>query len=328
MNGDPNASRRDAGDPYAIVGTPLVDKPWLAEVEVTHERAAALIESQCPALAPVTLSLMGAGWDNTAYLVNGEWVFRFPRRTIAVPLLEAEGRVLPNLAPRVPFPIPRPEWFGRPADGYPWPFLGYRRLAGRVASDVGLDEPARAALARPLARFLRALHDVPRADADAWGAPPDAFGRLDGDRLERMVRPALAELVARSTIDDAAPWLDIVEAGLAALPLDGPLALVHGDFYSRHVLVDEAGAMAGVIDFGDLHVGHPAVDLSVVWTLLPARARHEFFEIYGAVSARAAAAARLRGITSAIAQEAYGRDVGDTEIQREGVLALHSVVAR
>ena len=27
---------------------------------------------------------MGAGWDNTAYLVNGEWVFRFPRRTIAV----------------------------------------------------------------------------------------------------------------------------------------------------------------------------------------------------------------------------------------------------
>jgi len=83
-----------------------------------------------------------------------------------------------------------------------------------------------------------------------------------------------------------------------------------------------------VIDFGDLHVGHPAVDLSVVWTLLPARARHAFFEIYGAVSARAAAAARLRGITSAIAQEAYGRDVGDTEIQREGVLALHSVVAR
>ena len=328
MNGDPNTSRRDAGDPYAIVGTPLADKPWLAEVEVTHERAAALIESQCPALAPVTLSLMGAGWDNTAYLVNGEWVFRFPRRTIAVPLLEAEGRVLPKLAPHLPCPIPRPEWFGRPADGYPWPFLGYRRLAGEVASDVGLDESARAALARPLARFLRALHDVPQTDADAWGAPPDAFGRLDGARLERMVRPALAELVARGTIDDAAPWLDVVEAGLAALPVDMSLALVHGDFYSRHVLVDETGGMAGVIDFGDLHVGHPAVDLSIVWTLLPARARHAFFEIYGSVSARAAAAARLRALTSAIAQEAYGHDVGDAQIEREGVRALHSVVAR
>jgi len=219
VNGDPNASRRDAGDPYAIVGTPLVDKPWLAEVEVTHERAAALIESQCPALAPVTLSLMGAGWDNTAYLVNGEWVFRFPRRTIAVPLLETEGRVLPALAPRLPCPIPTPVWFGRPDAGYKWPFLGYRRLEGHVASDMDLDDAARAALALPVARFLRALHDVPLAETQAWGVPPDAFGYLDGARLERLARPALADLVARGTLADAGPWLDVLEAGLAALPL-------------------------------------------------------------------------------------------------------------
>ena len=313
-------------DPYAIVHKPLSDKPWVAEVEVTPERAFALIASQCPALEPETLELMGAGWDNTAYLVNGEWVFRFPRRTIAAPLLEAEGRVLPALAPRLPFPIPRPEWFGHPEAGYPWPFLGYRRLAGQVASDAGLDDAARAALAQPLARFLRALHDVPRAEAEGWGAPADAFGRLDGGRLERMVRPALADLIARGTIDDAAPWLDILEVGLAALPLDSSLVLVHGDFYSRHVLVDDERRLAGVIDFGDLHIGHPAVDLSVVWTLLPARARHAFFETYGPISARAAAAARLRALTSAIAQEAYGRDVGDAEIQREGLRALHSVV--
>jgi aminoglycoside phosphotransferase (APT) family kinase protein len=315
-------------DPYGIVQVPLSGRPWAAEIEVTADLAQGLIESQCPALAPVTLELMGAGWDNTAYLVNGEWVFRFPRRTVAVPLLEAEGRVLPSLAPRVPIPIPCPEWFGQPDPSYRWPFLGYRRLAGRVASDVGLSESARAALAQPLARFLRALHDVPVADAQAWGAPPDAFGRLDAVRLEKMARPALAELVARGTIDDVAPWLAVLEEGLRALPLDRPLALVHGDFYSRHVLVDEAGRMTGVIDFGDLHLGYPSLDLSVVWTLLPVRARAEFFDVYGEIGPREAAAARLRALTSAIAQEAYGRDVGDAQIEREGVLALHSVIAR
>jgi hypothetical protein len=46
------------------------------------------------------------------------------------------------------------------------------------------------------------------------------------------------------------------------------------------------------------------------------------------VPARVAAAARLRALTSAVAQEAYGHDVGDTQIEREGVLALHSVVAK
>jgi aminoglycoside phosphotransferase (APT) family kinase protein len=269
---------------------------------------------------------LGEGWDNTAYLVNGEWVFRFPRRTIAAPLLESEARVLPALAPRLPYPIPVPVWFGHADASYKWPFLGYRRLEGHVASDVDLDEDAQAALAEPAARFLRALHDVPVDEAQTWGAPPDAFGRLDGARLERLARPGLADLVARGILDDAAPWLRILEPGLAALPLEGPRTVVHGDFYSRHILVDDGGRMAGVIDFGDLHVGHPAVDVSVAWTVLPARARAAFFAVYGGVDARVTAAARLRALTSALAQEAYGRDVGDARIQREGVLALRRMV--
>jgi len=316
-----------SGDPYAIVRTPLSGRPWAAEVEVSPGLATALIESQCPALAPVRLELMGEGWDNIAYLVNGEWVFRFPRRTIAVPLLETEARVLPALAPRLPCPIPMPAWFGRPDATYKWPFLGYRRLDGQVASDLDLDEHARAALAAPLARFLRALHDVPLAEAQAWGAPPDKIGYLDKTRIERLVRPALSDLLARGIIDHASPWLEVLDAGLAALPLSGALSVVHGDFYSRHILVDDDGGMAGVIDFGDLHLDHAALDLSVAWTVLPPRARPEFFAIYGEVDDRARAVARLRALTSGLAQEAYGRDVGDAKIEREGVLSLRSVIA-
>ena len=316
-----------SGDPYAIVQTPLSGRPWAPEVEVPPALATALIESQCPSLAPVRLTLMGEGWDNVAYLVNGEWVFRFPRRTIAVPLLATEGRVLPALAPRLPYPIPSPVWFGRPDASYKWPFLGYRRLHGQVVSDVDFDDDARARLAAPLARFLRALHDVPLAEAQAWGVPPDAFGYLDAARLQRIVRPALTDLVARGILADAAPWLDVLDAGVAVLPLQTALTVVHGDFYSRHILVDDTGRMAGVIDFGDLHIDHPAVDLSVVWTLLPPRARLAFFEIYGEVDDRTLAAARLRGLSSGLAQEAYGRDVGDVRIEREGIRTLHSIMA-
>ena len=316
-----------SGDPHAIVQTPLSGRPWAPEVEVTPQLATALIESQCPALAPVRLHSIGAGWDNIAYLVNGEWVFRFPRRTIAVGLLETEGRVLPALAPRLPYPIPTPEWYGRPDASYKWPFLGYRRLEGRVASDVDLTDDTRAALAAPLARFLRALHDVPLAEAQAWGVPRDAFGYLDPARLERLARPALADLVARGILRDAAPWVEVLEAGLAVLPLQTPLALVHGDFYSRHILVDDAGRMCGVIDFGDVHLDHPAVDLGVAWTVLPPRARAEFFALYGEIDARTAAAARLRSLMSGLAQEAYGRDVGDASIERAGVASLHSLIA-
>lgn len=316
-----------AGGSYDVVRKTLADKPWLPEVEVPPALATTLIESQCPALAPARVELMGEGWDNIAYLVNGEWVFRFPRRTIAVPLLETEARVLPLLAPRLPFPIPVPVWFGQPDASYTWPFLGYRRLDGRVASDVDLSDEARAALALPLARFLRALHDVPLAEAQAWGTPPGLFDYLDGARLERLARPGLTDLVARGILDNAAPWLRVLEEGLAALPLEGPRTVVHGDFYSRHVLVDDNGRMCGVIDFGDMHVDHHAVDLSSVWTVLPPRARPDFFAVYGEVDDRVRAVARLRALISGLAQEAYGRDVGDARIEREGVMALRSVLA-
>jgi aminoglycoside phosphotransferase (APT) family kinase protein len=292
------------GGSFEVLRKTLADKPWIPEVEVSPALARTLVESQCPALAPAYVERMGEGWDNTAYLVNGEWVFRFPRRTIAVPLIETEARVLPSLAAHLPYPIPTPVWFGRAAPTYQWPFLGYRRLDGRVASDVDLDEDARAALAAPLARFLRALHDVPLMDAQAWGVPHGVFEYLDGARLERLARPALADLVARGVLDDAAPWLAVVEAGLAALPLDGPRAIVHGDCYSRHILVDAGGHMCGVIDFGDLHLDHPAVDLSAVFTVLPSGARAEFFAIYGDIDARVHAVARLRALTSGLAQEA------------------------
>jgi aminoglycoside phosphotransferase (APT) family kinase protein len=314
-------------NPYGIVGTPLSGRPWAPEVEVSPALGTALIESQFPALAPATLELMGEGWDNTAYLVNGEWVFRFPRRTIAVPLLDTEGRVLPALAPRLPFPIPVPEWFGRPDATYKWPFLGYRRLAGHVASDRELDAAARTALAEPLARFLRALHDVPMAEAEACGVPPDRIGYLDPGRLDRIARPALADLAARGLIDNPSPWLGVLERGIAALPLTTPMTIVHGDFYSRHILVDDDGRMTGVIDFGDMHLDHPALDVAVAWTVLPPAARRHFFAVYGDVDDRTRDVARLRALASGLAQEAYGRDVGDAQIEREGLLSLRALVA-
>ena len=76
------------------------------------------------ALSGHAIAPLGAGWDNTAYLVNDTWVFRFPRRSIAVELLRNEAALLPALAPRLPLPIPQPCYLGEPDGRYPWCFAG------------------------------------------------------------------------------------------------------------------------------------------------------------------------------------------------------------
>ena len=73
-------------------------KPWSPERVVSVELARELIEAQFPQLSPARVAALGEGWDNSVFSVNGEWVFRFPRRQIAVPLIERELRVLPALA--------------------------------------------------------------------------------------------------------------------------------------------------------------------------------------------------------------------------------------
>jgi aminoglycoside phosphotransferase (APT) family kinase protein len=50
---------------------------------------------------------------------------------------------------------------------------------------------------------------------------------------------------------------------------------IHGDLHPANVLVD-GGAISGVIDFGDLAGGDPAVDLAIAWMLFEPHERETF----------------------------------------------------
>src|SRR2546422_5488323 len=69
--------------------------------------------------------------------------------------------------------------------------------------------------------------------------------------------------------------------------------------------------IAGVIDWGDVHIGDPASDFAVVHSMLP-RDRHEdFLDTYGAVDLVSWSAAKARAIWHTLAVLAQAVDVGD-----------------
>lgn len=75
-----------------------MSRPWAPEIVITPDAAKQLIESQFPQLIPVELEFFGKGWDNSAFLVNQEYVFRFPRRQMGADCMASEIAVLPKLA--------------------------------------------------------------------------------------------------------------------------------------------------------------------------------------------------------------------------------------
>jgi aminoglycoside phosphotransferase (APT) family kinase protein len=294
--------------------------PWVAEREVTPELALALVREQFPELDARRAEPFGSGWDNTAFLLDGHAVFRFPRKQSTVVLLERESRILPRIAGRLPLAVPDPRWIGRPSERFPWPFAGYPRLDGVPADAAMLTEAERAAAAQPLGRFVATLHATP---TEGLELPPDEIGRTAfARRLPELVQ-RLDLLRVRGLIGDPAPWLRLFDE----LPAPPPrTVLVHGDLYVRHLLVDGARRVAGVIDWGDVHAGDPGADLTIAYSFLPPRARDAFFRAYGPADERTRRVARLRAAFHAPALVWFADSVNDPVLLREARTSMRWVL--
>jgi aminoglycoside phosphotransferase (APT) family kinase protein len=294
---------------------------WTPVHPVDRELAARLIARQFPELAPLTLERVGAGWDNDLWRVSDELVFRFPRRPLAMELLERELDTLPHLGDRLPLAVPRPLLFGRAAPEYPATFVGYSYLRGTPGEGAELSEVERKAIAGPLGGFLRALHGIDPKEASGWGELHDRFQRSHVARLCRIAADRLGEFEATTP----RARLARLRARLAHPPPADPAAgrcLVHGDLYARHLIFAHDRSLSGVIDWGDVHLGDPAVDLSVAFTFLPPAARSTFFEAYGEVDPRSLERARAWGLAHTVSLLAYAIDVGDGATEREARRAL------
>ncbi len=138
-----------------------------AEVDVTAGLVRDLLSAQHPDLARLPVEFLANGWDNAIFRLGEELLARMPRRALGAQIIAHEQRWLPEVAARVPLPIPRPRRTGVPGLGfpYPWsvvPYLAGVPAAGDTGDGVALDP---AAVAAELGGFLRALHVA---------APPDA----------------------------------------------------------------------------------------------------------------------------------------------------------
>ena len=297
---------------------------WSPEIEVDERLARRLIGDQFPELDLRSMRRFGVGWDNVVWQLDGEVVFRFPQRAIAVPGVEREMAVLPHLAPLLPLPVPVPRFRGRPAHGYPWPFFGSSLLPGVEACEAGLSDEARAGLAPPLAAFLATLHSpaVAGAVAAAYELPDDPMGRAEMARRVHYTQEVLSEVTGLGLWDPPASVSRLLDSA-RQLPRPQPVAVVHGDLHFRHLLLNKRGRLSAVIDWGDVCRGAPSVDLHLYWSLLPPDARPAFLEVYGAVGDEELLRARVLAIFLCAVLAVYGHREGMQNVLREALGGLH-----
>jgi aminoglycoside 2''-phosphotransferase len=216
----------------------------------------AFLEGRWPELAVETCEPITGGWDCFTYLVNGEWVFQFPRLAGSEERLRKLLVLLPELAREVSSAVPAPEFTSIDPT-----CMGYRRIEGEpMSSNVDGIWPER------LGRFLYDLHLTP---PEFVGMRPVSATAVR-EELRREVE-ALGKHVL--------PLLDAHERAAAERTLSTFLeddvnfrfatCLTHGDIGPEHVLVTTSGDLAGVIDWGDAAVGDAVFDLAWIVHAMP-----------------------------------------------------------
>lgn len=242
-----------------------------ATLEVNDTVVQRLVRDQRPDLSDRPLARVANGWDNATFRLGDGLAVRLPRRAEAVPLILHEQRYLPDIARRSPAAVPVPVHAGRPTRDFPWPWSIVRWVPGDAAADVGPE--GRGPAAEGLAGFLRALH-VP-ADTGVPVNPFRGVPLLDRDSA------VVERLGDRDRYPQAAALKAVWAQARAAQPWDGPPMMLHGDLHPGNVLLADGGSLAGVIDFGDVGAGDPAVDLAVGWLMFDAGARRRFMGALG-----------------------------------------------
>lgn len=296
---------------------------WDAEVEIDEPFVRALLAEQFPELARRTVRFIGKGWDNSVWIVDDCWTFRFPRRAIAVPGVERELTVLPQLAGLLPVSVPLPMLVGATSERFPWPFFAYRPLPGVEPADAGLSGSERVSVGAQLGRFLRVLHaPETRTAVDPESVLPVDFNRR-ADMAFRVprARENLAQLRELELWRAPVRVERILAPAEKLPPVSSEPVLVHGDLHLRHVLVAD-GAIAAVIDWGDVCLADPCIDLVLVWSLLTPAGRERFFAEYGSVTTEQLLRSRVLAIVLDSMLARYAHDAGHASLQHEALAAL------
>ena len=220
---------------------------------------------------PLVFDLIAGGRSNLTYRVTdqaaGDWVLRRPPTGHVLATAHDMGREHRIISALVPTDVPVAPVVGLCTDeavnGAPFYVMdhvdGLVLRDAKAAEDVSPEVRRRAGLS--IAETLARIHAV----------DPDAVGLGDLGRKEGYIARQLKRWSGQyeQSQGAAGPVTEAFERLSAAVPEQGPAAIVHGDYRLDNCMVDASGEVIAVLDWELCTLGDPLADLGVLmvyWT--------------------------------------------------------------
>ena len=214
-----------------------------------------------PNLCVKKLDPLGSGYNCDAFLVNDQYVFKFPKSEKANESLKNEVLALDYLNNKLPLPIPQIEFSSESTENFPYNIIGYKQIRGRILTAKmyqSFTENEKDSLAKNIAEFLRALHavDIPEELKDLEDDFIEGL-RIDYEDIHSLVYDTLSAQAKEFTNNYYQNALNNDDYKAVRT------ALIHNDLSCNHIVIDDNNNAAGIIDFGDVAITD--VDLEFVY---------------------------------------------------------------
>ncbi|MDZ5609828.1 aminoglycoside phosphotransferase family protein [Bacillus pseudomycoides] len=222
------------------------------------------IQQALPNIAIHSYEQNDNGWDNVAFIINNEWLFRFPRKSKYAERIPREKQLCDVLSQSLQ-EIEVPKYhilYKNESDLIP--FCSYYKLIhGEPLTAQTIERltvKERETVITQLATFLAFLHTIPIEHAANWkfdAEKPISYWRQVQTKLHDYLSPTLTSL-ERIAFDCL--FEDFFEHMHTS---DFQKTMIHADLTHHHILFDgEKRSVAGIIDFGDAQIGDPAFDFA------------------------------------------------------------------
>jgi aminoglycoside 2''-phosphotransferase len=230
----------------------------------TTDQAKTEIENNFPDLQISSIEVAGEGMDSKAFVVNSDYIFRFPKFKWSGGQLGIEIKLLPELKKYVTLNIPNFEFIGKQESSLP--FVGYKKIHG-VALDEEyiskMNEDELNNLVKQISHFLNEIHSFPVDKAVKAGVEVDDFKKSYEGDLERMRNEIYKDLDEKTQGYVEKIFNEYLSNNLN---FSYKPQLLHADLSPEHIIYNaEKKTIEGIIDFGDVNVGDPDYDLMYLY---------------------------------------------------------------
>ncbi len=247
---------------------------------MTIDHARAAIHSNFPKFDVNTIQFIAEGFDNIAFEVNNDYIFRFTKSNLSSGFggsLEVEECLLPKLGKHISVKIPNPTFYGQQSNGLP--FIGYKKINGEELSLALLDTMSKDRvdkIFKTISTFFNDIHALPTSLATKCGVQITDFKKRytqDSVDMKKSIFPLLSINDCKTVESWIEGYLNNSD-NFSYMP-----SFLHADLWLSHVFVNASTYdIEGIIDFSDMTIGDPDYDYMQICRAYPKA--YDYFEKY------------------------------------------------